>query len=132
MTVITRNQNLKSLASKYVVKPRIRYNDRQMCRVVLNVHQGGTFRLSKAALDYLEDVEPGIKRAQWQKNLYLRSHPALVMCVQELGAKAAGRNCTLVPFMMPEGCALYRIDTSDGIERLITPRQENYIRVHWF
>ena len=133
MTVVTRNKALENITSKkVVVKPKTRYSDRQMCRVVLNVHQGGTFRLSKTALDYLEDLEPGIKRTQWQKNLYLRSHPALIMCVRELGSKAAGRGCILMPVSMPEGSALFRIDNSTGIERLITPQQENYIRVRWF
>lgn len=125
MTVVNKSD-------KFIAKPKTRYYDRQMCRVVVNIRQGGQFRLSKQALDMLEDLEPGIKRDMWHKNSYLRSHPALILTVQELGIKASGRNSHLMPVMVPKGNAYYRIDTSTGIERIVTPSQERYTRVHWF
>ena len=55
MTVVNKSD-------KFIAKTKTRYYDRQMCRVVVNIRQGGEFRLSKQALDMLEDLEPGIKR----------------------------------------------------------------------
>lgn len=130
MTVVKSRKVNKS--NSLAVKPNIRYQDRQMCRVVVNIRQGGQFRLSNMALDMLGDLEPKIKRNQWQHNLFLRSHPALIITVQQLGKLAAGRNCSLMAVMVPKGQARFRIDNSSGIERIVTPKQEKYTRVWWF
>lgn len=65
------------------------------------------------------------------EGMALRSHPALVKVVQELGKRACGSCCHL-DITEVQDDMLYRISEYDGMEQVITLAGEVYVNGHAF
>lgn len=111
--------------------------DEKRHKVVYNLDFGG-FRLDEDAVEYIR--KRGINIDEWGEILdedgnatceYIERHnPILVECVEKFGVRLAGAKSAMLAITEIKG-DLYRIDWNDGMETVITPEDEDWIKGDW-
>lgn len=109
--------------------------DKKRHKVVYNQTFGG-FHLSDSAVEYIR--KRGINIDEWGEILdedgnetgesIERHNPILVKCVEELDGRIAASRGNMLAITEIEG-NLYKIHWYDGMETVITPKDEHWIKI---